>query len=104
MDIFLGDDFTTNGAFRLSYGFEYVAMMETGKENFSFQLDCRDTFEWYLKLGALSNVNAKYFPRQAADLEQLRRPPELRRPLEEGVARTRLTRVTCPDPERRRLV
>lgn len=61
VDMFLGDDFHHNGAFRLSYGFEYVAMMETGKENFSFQFDRRDTFEWYLHLGALSNVNAKHF-------------------------------------------
>ena len=27
-DMFLGDDFHHNGAFRLSYGFEYAAMME----------------------------------------------------------------------------
>src|SRR5215831_14165530 len=60
-DMFIGDDFHHNGAFRLSYGFEYVAMMETDKSNFSFAFDRYDTFEWYLKLGALSNVNAKYF-------------------------------------------
>jgi putative CocE/NonD family hydrolase len=60
-DMFLGDDFHHNGAFRLSYGFEYVAMMETSKVNFSFKFDRHDTFEWYLKLGALSNVNAKFF-------------------------------------------
>jgi uncharacterized protein len=60
-DMFLGDDFHHNGAFRLSYGFEYVAMMETSKINFSFKFDRHDTFEWYLKLGALSNVNAKFF-------------------------------------------
>lgn len=60
-DMFLGDDFHHHGAFRLSYGFEYVAMMETDKTNSSFQFDTRDTYEWYLKLGALSNVNAKYF-------------------------------------------
>ena len=60
-DMFLGDDFHHNGAFRLSYGFEYVAMMETDKGNASFKFDRYDTFEWYLKLGALSNVNAKYF-------------------------------------------
>src|SRR5215469_15482380 len=30
-DMFLGDDFHHNGAFRLSYGFEYASMMETGK-------------------------------------------------------------------------
>ncbi|MDE3135896.1 MAG: CocE/NonD family hydrolase, partial [Acidobacteriota bacterium] len=35
-DMFLGDDFHHNGAFRLSYGFAYAAMMETGKENYLF--------------------------------------------------------------------
>ncbi|MFZ0635284.1 MAG: CocE/NonD family hydrolase [Candidatus Acidiferrales bacterium] len=60
-DMFLGDDFHHNGAFRLSYGFEYAALLETGKTNFSFQFDTYDTFEWYLKLGPLSNANALYF-------------------------------------------
>ncbi len=59
-DMFLGDDFHHNGAFRLSYGFEYAAMMETSKENYSFNFDRFDTYDWYLRLGALSNVNAKY--------------------------------------------
>jgi uncharacterized protein len=59
-DMFLGDDFHHNGAFRLSYGFEYSTMMETGKTNFKFDFDLFDTFEWYLRLGALSNANAKY--------------------------------------------
>lgn len=58
-DMWLGDDFHHNGAFRLSYGFEYATMMETGKENFHFSFDTYDTYEWYLKLGALSNVNAQ---------------------------------------------
>ncbi len=60
-DMFLGDDFHHNGAFRLSYGFEYAALMETSKENYSFQFDRFDTYDWYLRLGALSNVNQKYF-------------------------------------------
>jgi uncharacterized protein len=60
-DQFLGDDFHHNGAFRLSYGFEYVAMMETDKFNFNFKFDQHDTFDWYLRLGALSNVNEKHF-------------------------------------------
>jgi putative CocE/NonD family hydrolase len=59
-DQFLGDDFHHNGAFRLSYGVEYAAMMETSKTNFRFSFDVRDTFEWYLRLGALSNVNEEY--------------------------------------------
>lgn len=59
-DMFLGDDFHHNGAFRLSYGFEYAAMMETGKTNFTFQFGSYDTYPWYLKLGPLSNVNREY--------------------------------------------
>ena len=60
-DMFIGDDFHHNGAFRLSYGFEYVAMMETSKVNTLFKFDRHDTYEWYLRLGPLSNVNARYF-------------------------------------------
>ena len=60
-DMFLGDDFHHNGAFRLSYGFEYAALLETGKQNFQFQFDKYDTFEWYLALGPLSNANKLYF-------------------------------------------
>ncbi len=59
-DMFLGDDFHHNGAFRLSYGFEYATMMETGKTNYSFKFDGPDTYDWYLKLGPLSNVNRRY--------------------------------------------
>src|SRR5438270_444688 len=59
-DMFLGDDFHHNGAFRLSYGYEYSTMMETDKTNFSFQFDRFDTYDWYLQLGALSNANKKY--------------------------------------------
>jgi hypothetical protein len=61
-DMFLGDDFHHNGAFRLSYGFEYAALLETSKEtNTNFAFDRADTYDWYLKLGALSNVDELYF-------------------------------------------
>jgi putative CocE/NonD family hydrolase len=60
-DAWMGDDFFHNGAFRLSYGFEYSALMETSHENFSFQFDRFDLYDWYLNLGVLSNVNARYF-------------------------------------------
>jgi uncharacterized protein len=63
-DMFLGDDFHHNGAFRLSYGFEYAAMMETGKTNKTFEFKQYDTYDWYLKLGPLSAANARYFDGQ----------------------------------------
>lgn len=60
-DMFLGDDFHHNGAFRLSYGFEYAFSEEISKTDSLFPFDNYDTYEWYLKLGPLSNVNKKYF-------------------------------------------
>src|SRR3989441_656570 len=59
-DMFLGDDFHHNGAFRLSYGFEYAVLTEASDTNAQFNFDRYDTFDWYLRLGALSNVNATY--------------------------------------------
>ncbi len=61
-DMFLGDDFHHNGAFRLSYGFEYAAAMETDTTDFKFfNFDRYDTYDWYLALGPLTNANARYF-------------------------------------------
>jgi len=59
-DMYLGDDFFHNGAFRLSYGFEYATMMETDKGNTPFKFDRYDTYDWYLALGSLANVNPKH--------------------------------------------
>jgi putative CocE/NonD family hydrolase len=58
-DMFLGDDFHHNGAFRLSYGFEYAYLTEATKENSDFDFDRYDTYDWYLALGPLSNVQSK---------------------------------------------
>lgn len=62
-DMWIGDDFHHNGAFRLSYGFEYAYMMESSKEisDVAAVIDRYDAYEWYLGLGPLSNANAKYF-------------------------------------------
>ena len=60
-DTWMGDDFFHNGAFRLSYGFEYSAGMETTNENYSFEYDRFDLYDFFLRLGALSNVNKLYF-------------------------------------------
>ena len=60
-DMWIGDDFHHNGAFRLSYGFEYAYMMESSKEiaDVSAVIDRYDTYDWYLALGSLANVNQK---------------------------------------------
>ncbi len=60
-DMYQGDDFHHNGAFRLSYGFEYVASLEAGRISKPFEFDRLDTYEWFLNLGGLANANAEYF-------------------------------------------
>ena len=62
-DMWLGDDFHHNGAFRLSYGLEYAYMMESSKEMTpaATLIDRYDTYDWYLELGPLSNANRRYF-------------------------------------------
>ena len=62
-DMWLGDDFHHNGAFRLSYGLEYTYMMESSKEisDVSSLVDRNDAYQWYMNLGPLSNVDTKYF-------------------------------------------
>jgi len=60
-DAWMGDDFFHNGAFRLSYGFEYSVGMESSNENYSFQYDRFDLYDFFLRLGVLSNVNERYF-------------------------------------------
>src|ERR1044072_9372386 len=62
-DMWLGDDFHHNRAFRLSYGLEYSYMMESSKEiaDVTTVVDRFDAYEWYLNLGPLSNADQKYF-------------------------------------------
>ncbi len=62
VDMFLGDDFHHNGAFRLSYSFEYSYYVEKSKTaNSDFPFTQYDLFNWYLHLGSVENVNKTYF-------------------------------------------
>jgi putative CocE/NonD family hydrolase len=66
-DMFLGDDFHHNGAFRLSYGFEYSYLVENSKmSNSDFPFPTYDLYNWYLQLGSLKNVNDKYYKSRLA--------------------------------------
>jgi len=66
-DLFLGDDFHHNGAFRLSYGMEYTYEVEFDKTTDSdFPFPQFDLYDWYIKLGSLKNVNSTYFHNKIA--------------------------------------
>jgi len=60
-DQWMNDDDHRYGALRESYDFEYAVMEQADKEkNTYFDFDTYDTYEWYLNLGPLSNINSKY--------------------------------------------
>jgi uncharacterized protein len=61
VDQWMNDDMHRYGALRLSYAFEYSVLEQADKnENTHFHFDIYDTYEWYLKLGPVSNINAKF--------------------------------------------
>jgi putative CocE/NonD family hydrolase len=61
VDQWMNDDDHRYGALRLSYDFEYAVMEQADKnKNTNFDFETYDTYEWYLKVGPLSNLNAKY--------------------------------------------
>jgi uncharacterized protein len=52
-DVWIGDDFFHNGAFRQTYGYDYVIGMESGKENNFSKLD-EDAYTFFLKAGSFA--------------------------------------------------
>ncbi len=60
-DQWMNDDMHRYGALRESYAVEYSVMEQSDKNsNTHFKFDTYDTYQWYLDLGPLSNVNAKF--------------------------------------------
>jgi uncharacterized protein len=61
VDQWMNDDDHRFGALRESYDFEYAVMEQSDKnQNAHFNFETYDTYDWYLDLGPLSNINAKY--------------------------------------------
>ena len=61
VDQWMNDDDHRYGALRESYDFEYAVLEQSDKnKNTLFAFETYDTYQWYLDLGPLSNINAKY--------------------------------------------
>jgi putative CocE/NonD family hydrolase len=61
VDQWMNDDDHRFGALRESYTFEYAVYEQADKnKNTHFDFDVYDSYSWYLALGPLSNINAKY--------------------------------------------
>ena len=97
-DMWLGDDFHHNGAFRLSYGLEYAYMMESSKEitNPATLIDRHDTYDWYLELGSLANANRRYFRESLPSWNDFVRHPDYDAFWKRQAFAPWLNRVTVP--------
>jgi putative CocE/NonD family hydrolase len=61
VDQWMNDDYHRYGALRESYAFEYAVLEQADKnKNTHFAFEIYDSYSWYLALGPLSNINARY--------------------------------------------
>lgn len=59
VDQWMNDDMHRYGALRLSYAFEGAVSLQTDKNrNVRFRFPIHDTYEWYLNVGPIANLNA----------------------------------------------
>ena len=96
-DQWMNDDDHRYGALRESYAFEYAVLEQADKNtNTHFDFETYDTYSWYLELGPLSNINAKYLHGSIPYWNVDRRASRLRRVLEErGVGHADAVRPPC---------
>src|SRR5688500_12644323 len=58
-DLWMGDDFSHNGAFRQTYAHHWAVPLESAKKGGSVKLDHPDLYEWYLKEKKLPDLAAE---------------------------------------------
>ena len=58
IDVWRGDDFFHNGAFRETYGYDYVLGMESSKENAFGKID-KDAYDYFLQAGSFAAAAKK---------------------------------------------
>jgi hypothetical protein len=64
-DMFIGDDFHHNGAFRLQYAWEYAAALETdGRTLNAFDFKKEDPYSWFLKQDDLATLDQRALGRR----------------------------------------
>ncbi len=55
-DLWMGDDFMHNGAFRQTYAHEWAVPLESAKKGGDVEFDDADMYKWYLPLGKMQSI------------------------------------------------
>jgi putative CocE/NonD family hydrolase len=61
IDYWQNDDLHRNGALRLSYATDWLYMLQHDKEDSDFEYGQYDTYDWFLKMGPVANIDAQRF-------------------------------------------
>lgn len=76
-DMFVGDDFHRNGAFRLDYGWEYSAALETdGRTLKVFDFGADDPYAWFLKQPTLHDLDQRQLGKRLPTWQNFVRHPD----------------------------
>ena len=96
-DYFIGDDFFHFGAFRLGPSAELPYLFDFDpKDNARFPFDQVDTYEFFLELGPLKNMNKRYLHGVSPTWDQFMAHPTYDQYWKTGGTLQHLTKVSVP--------
>jgi putative CocE/NonD family hydrolase len=98
-DMFIGDDFHHNGAFRLDYGWEYAAALETnGRTMKAFSFGSDGPYDWYRKQDQLATLDQKFLGQKLPTWQNFVEHPNYDAYWRAGVTTAQMPlHVTVPD-------
>lgn len=97
-DVWLGDDFFHNGAFRETYGYDYVLGMESSKKNDFGKLN-EDAYTYFLKAGSAAAAGREGGLTNLPTWQAFLKHPSYDHYWQERSVLPHLTRVTVPTLE-----
>ena len=97
-DVWMGDDFFHNGAFRETYGYDYVLGMESGRKNSFGNLD-QDAYTYFLSAGSAEKAGEEGGLTRLPTWRAFLRNPSYDRFWRARAVQRHLTRVSVPTLE-----
>jgi putative CocE/NonD family hydrolase len=95
-DMFVGDDFHHNGAFRLDYAWEYSAALETdGRTLKLFDFGKDDSYGWFLKQGELAKLDQVHIGRPLPTWQNFANHPDYDAFWREAVTSVRMPKTVA---------